>query len=116
MIVKNKWIPGIASMISGMPIAAVTLGLWVFVKPEYADNKVLITHESIHVEQYKETLIVGFLLIYIVEFFCKFLYYWDWQLAYENLSFEREAYANEFDEGYLKTRKRFNWIKLIMGH
>ena len=33
--------------------------------------------------------------------------------AYRNISFEREAYANEEYIDYLENRKRFAWIKYI---
>ena len=33
--------------------------------------------------------------------------------AYRNISFEREAYANEADENYLQHRKHYAWIHYL---
>lgn len=34
--------------------------------------------------------------------------------AYKDSPFEREAYANQYDEEYLATRKLFAWLKYIL--
>ena len=70
-------------------------------------------HAYIHIEQQKECLWIFFFLIYAVEFLIKFLFKWNIEKAYRNISFEREAYTNQADKNYLKNRKRFAWIKYI---
>lgn len=85
-----------------------------------------INHESIHSEQYKELLFVLFLILYVTEFLLKFIYVWftrdryklgprksNWDIAYRSISLEQEAYKYEDDYEYLKTRKRYNWLKYI---
>lgn len=64
--------------------------------------KYTINHEKIHWQQQIELLIIPFYILYIFEFFIK---------GYDNISFEREAYANDKNLNYLKNRKRFSWIK-----
>jgi hypothetical protein len=116
MIVENNWIPKAASKISKMDIVAVTIFAWVFVRSDSMEDERLINHESIHVEQYKETLFVGFLVIYVLEFLIRFLFCWNWEKAYMNLAFEKEAYNNDMNLEYLANRKRYNWIKFFLGH
>lgn len=55
-------------------------------------------HEEIHGAQQKELLIVFFYLIYFVEWIFK---------GYRGISFEKEAYQNQNNPNYLKTRKIF---------
>jgi|TARA_R110000744_G_scaffold65652_2_gene134563 beta-lactamase regulating signal transducer with metallopeptidase domain len=71
----------------------------------------IINHESIHIKQQEELLIIPFYVLYILEWFIKLFFYG--KKAYYNISFEREAYNNERDLEYLNNRKKYNWIKLI---
>lgn len=63
-----------------------------------------INHESIHTEQMKELLYLPFYIWYIIEWLIR-LFMKD--NAYRNISFEREAYANEHNSDYLSKRKHF---------
>ena len=66
---------------------------------------VTYNHESIHTEQMKELGYIFFYIIYFLEWFVRlFINGTD---AYDNISFEKEAYAHEKDFEYLKTRKRY---------
>lgn len=65
-----------------------------------------IQHESIHSKQMKELLWVGFYLWYIIEWVIRLFWYGFNKQAYYNISFEREAYANEKDSDYLTKKKR----------
>jgi len=56
----------------------------------------------------REMLYLFFYPIYIFELIIKFLKYG--LNAYENISFEREAYRNENDFSYLVKRKPFAWL------
>lgn len=81
-----------------------------FVRTEFkgkVDEKTL-THELIHSRQMKELLYFGFYVWYIVEWCIRCL---GSENAYRNICFEREAYANENDTGYLKKRKPFAFVK-----
>ncbi len=74
-------------------------------------NKAFINHEMIHIYQQMELLFVFFIFIYYIEFLVRWIKYKDWYQAYKNISFEREAYENETNYNYLKTRKLFSFIK-----
>lgn len=78
-----------------------------------AKAKKLINHETIHFQQALELLVIPFYVIYVLEYIFKAIKYLDIEKAYYNISFEREAYANESNLNYLIERKRYNWLKLI---
>ncbi|NMH89737.1 hypothetical protein [Flavivirga algicola] len=74
-------------------------------------HAVLINHEKIHLKQQLEMLIIPFYLIYGIEFLVRLCQYKEWDLAYRNISFEREAYANELNLVYLKHRPFWAFLK-----
>ncbi|MBT8258909.1 MAG: hypothetical protein KJO49_10590 [Bacteroidia bacterium] len=76
-------------------------------------DEVLMNHEKIHLRQQLEMLIIPFFLFYLLEFGVRLIQYRNWNLAYRNISFEREAYANEKDPDFLKSRPFWNWFKYI---
>lgn len=75
------------------------------------ENRVLINHERIHLRQQIELLVVFFYLWYVTEYIINRLRYKDAKKAYRNISFEREAYANETDMDYLYNRSLWSFIK-----
>ncbi len=72
-------------------------------------NKVLVNHEKIHKQQQLELLIMPFYVLYCIEFLIRLIKYKNWDLAYRNISFEREAHKNESNLEYLKQRKFWNF-------
>ncbi len=67
-------------------------------------NAVLMNHEKIHLRQQLELLVIPFYVFYVVEFSIRLIQYKKWYLAYQNISFEREAFTKEKDLNYLKSR------------
>jgi DMSO/TMAO reductase YedYZ heme-binding membrane subunit len=78
-----------------------------------SENKVLVNHEKIHIRQQLELLILPFFLWYFVEYAVRLLQYKNANLAYRNISFEREAYANEQHFDYLKNRSFFSFLSYL---
>lgn len=76
-------------------------------------NVVFLNHEKIHLRQQLEMLIIPFFIWYILEYSIRLIQYKNKDLAYRNISFEREAYANERDINYLKNRSFFQFIQYI---
>ncbi|WP_445720083.1 hypothetical protein [Flavobacterium sp.] len=74
-------------------------------------NVILLNHEKIHFRQQLELLLFFFYLWYGLEFLVRLIQYKDRRKAYLNISFEREAYANEKDLYYLKQRSFWNFLK-----
>ena len=71
--------------------------------------------------QMREMLYVPFYLWYGIEYVIRF-FAWSFEKKkpcypdykpYDYMSFEKEAYDNEHDVYYPKTRKHFNWFKYI---
>ena len=111
---------------------ALTVFPFIFVRKdeEKKFDKVAENHESIHGEQQIEMGVVGVMLsvaLHLItmsywSFLLVGLYFWwyliEWSLrslfgtgnAYRNISFEREAYANEKDFEYTYFRTLFAWL------
>lgn len=93
------------------------MALWplLFVRKDSADRftEADERHERIHGEQQKEMLIVFFYLWYVIEWLIRCIQYGNGKTAYKNISFEREAYANETDIVYLDIRRHFAWLKYL---
>lgn len=102
MIVLLRWL-----WVDGL-----TIYPFIFIKKD-AYSIWLLNHECIHIEQQKECLFIFAYLIYALEFIAKLIYYKSPAKAYKNISFEREAFIYEAHVGYIKYRKRYNWIKYI---
>lgn len=76
-------------------------------------NPIFINHERIHLRQQLELLIIPFFIWYFLEFLVRLVQYGNVDLAYRNISFEREAYANEKDLNYLKRRSFWKFLNYI---
>ena len=99
-----------------------------FVKNNAKIDDVTINHEAIHSRQFVELMVLfavatvfirwwlpvfapfAFYVWYIVEWLIRLLKKGN---AYRNISFEREAYANQGDAGYLNGRRWFGFLKYI---
>lgn len=89
--------------------AAINLFGILFVRKNVILTDRIINHESIHTAQIKELLYVFFYIFYLIEWLFKLLKLF--LKSYYNISFEREAYQNEENLEYLKSRKRFGFLK-----
>ena len=91
-----------------------TIFPFVFIRyKEDRENVVLINHERIHLRQQLELLILPFFILYGLEFVFRLFEYKNFNTAYRNISFEREAYSNEKNLQYLIDRKLFSFAKFI---
>ena len=89
-----------------------------------------VRHENIHRRQYMECMIlslpvalllgwlVSWWLLLLILVFYYILYVGEWLLrlfipgdAYRNISFEKEAYQNQNNPGYLSERRWMAWIR-----
>jgi hypothetical protein len=100
MVVVSKNAIKFFEKILGMGIRAIAFYPFIFVNPDTTIDKVLINHEKIHLKQHKELLIIPFYIWYLIELKRK---------GYMDISFEKEAYANETNMTYLNKRKIFNF-------
>ena len=93
--------------------AAITLWPFIVMNKNYKGKEVILNHETIHLKQQIELLIIPFYLWYFIEFVVRYFQYKSWDLAYRNISFEREAYGNEKNMEYLEKRKFWGFWKYI---
>lgn len=90
--------------------------LWPFVvikRKELKADPVFMNHERIHLRQQVELLILLFFIWYFTEYFIRFIKYRDSYKAYNKISFEREAYVNEGNLGYLRKRRMWSFLKYL---
>lgn len=101
-IIRNRFLP------VGRGFSAINLFGVLFVKPYVSISPRLLNHERIHTFQQRELLFVGFYLAYVAEWLVRLVIAkGNNYKAYAAISFEREAYANEKNLDYLKTRRPF---------
>ena len=94
-----------------------TIFPFVFLKSSrFKTDYVLINHEKIHLKQQLEMLLLPFYLVYMFEFLIRLIQYKNWNLAYRNISFEREAYTNELNLDYLKQRPFWKFLKYLRAN
>ncbi len=92
------------------------MALWPFIilrEKKLRAQSVFINHERIHLRQQAEFLLVFFYLWYGIEYLLRLLQYKNKNLAYRNISFEREAYANEKDDRYLGKRPFWRFFRYL---
>ena len=82
-------------------------------KKQLKDDIYLLNHETIHLKQQLELLIIPFYVWYGIEYIFRLFQYRNQFLAYKNISFEREAYTNDSDLNYTKNRKFWSFLKYI---
>lgn len=95
----------------------------------------VVNHESIHLRQQLEMLIVGaaiaivmfvlgcgwwslmplplFLWWYGIEYLIRLWIYNNYNQAYRNVAMEQEAYIHQNDMEYLANRKVFAWVRFL---
>ena len=94
----------------------VGLSIWPFIilkDRTLKGDAILINHEKIHLKQQKELLIIPFYIWYLTEWLLRSVLYLDSYKAYQNISFEREAYCHENNLDYLNQRSYFSFIKYL---
>jgi hypothetical protein len=93
--------------------SAINLFGILFVRKNARLSEKTLNHERIHTAQIKEQLYAFFYLWYVIEWMIRLIRYRDSYKAYRNLSFEREAYANDDNLTYLENRKPFSFLKYL---
>ena len=92
------------------------MAVWPFIivrSKQLKQDAAFLNHERIHLRQQLEMLVVLFFIWYLIEFLVRLIQYKDRSLAYRNISFEKEAYANEKDLDYLKKRSFWRFVIYI---
>jgi hypothetical protein len=80
---------------------------------ELKQDKILINHESIHIWQQIELLVLPFYIFYLLNYLFNRIKYKSHYQAYMHIVFEKEAYENESDLDYLRNRRWFSWVTFL---
>lgn len=110
-IVYNKFIPfkGYLSInLFGILFVRGTRG-----EKEHRISGKVMNHEDIHTAQMRELAYIFFYLWYFVEYCIIRLFHRKQGCAYQDVSFEEEAYLHENDDQYLQNRKHYTWMKFL---
>jgi hypothetical protein len=102
MIIKSDLLIKFFEVFAPIKIRAITLFPFIIISSQTKLDDVLINHERIHLRQQLELLIIPFYLVYLTEGIFK---------GYRNISFEKEAFANEANPHYLTQRRFFAFLK-----
>jgi len=105
-IIENKLLPP-------KGYSAIMLFGIIFVRSGVTVSPRTFRHEDIHRKQMLEMLVIFFYLWYGVEFLIRLCICRNRKEAYRNISFEREAYANDNLTAYVYGRKAFAWVKYL---
>lgn len=108
-LVRGDVVPKLLSVV--VEAAGVTLWPFIFVRWSSVGDESLLRHERIHICQYNELFVVGFLFIYAYDWFCGLLKYRDAREAYRMIRFEQEAREFEGVSGYIALRESYSWTK-----
>ncbi|MDE6023054.1 MAG: hypothetical protein K2G13_06085 [Muribaculaceae bacterium] len=104
LIIKSKIMPkGYCLNLFGM----------LFTRDKSWIDQDVINHERIHNAQQPELLFIPFYILYILEWLVRLLQYRNWNKAYTNISFEREAYTNGHNHSYLPARRHYAFLKYL---
>jgi hypothetical protein len=111
-MLKRFRLPMISVHVPQLWVGGLTFFPWVFFKHRNPSSR-LINHEKIHLQQQIEMGLILFYVWYLLEFLVRWVQYRHRYRAYLNISFEREAYTNDQNLGYLKTRKTWEFWKYL---
>ena len=115
IIVSKKTIR-LASKLFGFSVGAFALFPFIVVRDkEILYNTDYITHESIHIRQYMETLIFGLLIIGVVQYFYALVALRKSRMqAYYYMSHDQEAHQHDREPDYLAHRPWFSYYKYLL--
>jgi hypothetical protein len=112
MVVVSRFLTSVFSL--GRAQGMLVFPFILIKEKRFQQNASFMNHEKIHFQQAVELLVVGFYLLYLLEFVIRLLQCRSATRAYHGISLEREAYANDHNLGYLKERKRWAWLRYLV--
>ena len=107
IIIYNSIVPKLFSWF--IEAYAITLFPFIFIRDD--GNTQTENHESIHIAQYAELFVFGFLFLYAFDYAKGLIKYRNKTKAYLMIRFEQEAYEMDKDLNYLDSREKFAWRK-----
>ena len=107
ILIVSPWFTKLVSIV--IDVYAITLFPFIISKEKMGAET--LNHETIHIYQQRELLLVGFYLLYFYYYLRGVIKYKDKQKAYYMIPFEQEAYEYDNQLDYLETRKPYSWTK-----
>tara|TARA_R100000908_G_C3621809_1_gene66907 strand:+ start:158 stop:499 length:342 start_codon:yes stop_codon:yes gene_type:complete len=104
LVIAPKFVKALSIIID---IYAITL--WPFIISREQMSEDVLNHETIHIAQQKELLVLFFYILYGWDYLIGLIKYKDKEKAYYQIRFEQEAYGNMYNEHYLENRKLYSW-------
>lgn len=99
-------------IVKNLPALGMAIFPFILLKSEkYKGNWKIINHEKIHLRQQLELFILPFYIFYLINYLINLFKYKNHDEAYRDIVFEKEAYTNENNINYLKSRSWYSWIK-----
>ncbi len=86
---------------------------FIFLRNRECASERILNHERIHLHQQREMLVIPFYIWYFTEYIIRRFQCDSWREAYFNISFEREAFDNENEMGYLGRRRFWGWREYL---
>ena len=106
-IKKMNWV--LITLLGGNIVGITLAPFGIYIRESKINNITIINHEKIHWQQQLEMLFIFFYIWYVLEFIIRLFI--NGSNAYRLLFFEQEAYDNERNLKYLKSRKFFAWLR-----
>ena len=110
---RNSRIPSFFSPVLGTEMAGITIYPFIFMQKSPGEHPFVYNHELIHIAQNEELLVVGFYIALLLSYIINLVKYRNIFKSYENIPFEREAYACMKNMEYLQSRKLFAWVQFL---
>ena len=115
IVTSGKLVRRLGRFISlGDNAMGITFYPFLLVREDTRTHEELIRHETIHIKQQVELLIIGAWLLYLYEYlYAKYGKKLDTRQAYYYTALEQEAHRNAMNVEYLNTRKPYAVLKYI---
>ena len=120
IVLTNNWFAKLLAKYNliGSTSGHYNITLWPFILSSYEPGEETINHETIHIAQYNELLVVGFLVVYGWDYLQGLIKYRNdyqgfssaSQKAYYRIRAEQEAYEYDEDLEYLARRKKWEYL------
>jgi hypothetical protein len=115
IVISNRIVKILGRVVSlGDNAMGITFYPFLFVREDTRYHEELIRHETIHIRQQLELLIVGAWLLYIIEYiYARYIKKLDARQAYYYTALEQEAHRNAANVHYLQERKPYAVLRYI---
>jgi hypothetical protein len=105
IVIISPWFTKLMSVV--IDVYAITILPFIIAEEEMSER--ILNHETIHIHQQRELLLIPFYILYFSYYFIGIIKYKDKHQAYYMIPFEQEAYKNDHNLDYLETREWFAW-------